>query len=71
MSLLFAIALDVAAIHDPPARAQPQAMVIIRVERPAIASEKEWAQTSIASRREIVRRDERGQLMLLRITEFE
>jgi hypothetical protein len=69
MLLLFAIVLDVAATDDRPKQAQ--AMATIRVERPAIANETEWRQPSTVSRREIIRRDERGQLMLLRITEFE
>ena len=54
---------------EPPAHAQ--GTVTIRVERPAIASENEWQRPSPGARREIIRLDERGRPMLLRVLEFE
>jgi len=68
MLLLFASAAI--TVSKPPA-AQAQATATIRIERPAIASDKEWEHSPKASRREIIRRDERGQPMLLRVIEYQ
>ena len=69
MLLLFASAA-ITTVSKPPA-AQAQATATIRIERPAIASDKEWEHSPKASRREIIRRDERGQPMLLRVIEYQ
>jgi hypothetical protein len=70
MFLLFAAAA-VAIVSKPVASATAQATATIRIERPAIASDKEWNQPAKASRREVVRRDERGRPMLLRVIEYQ
>ena len=47
------------------------AQASVRIERPATASAKEWEQTPPAGRREMIVRDEKGRVILLRITENE
>ena len=69
MLLLFASAV-ITIVAKPPT-AEARATATIRIERPAIASDKEWEHSPKASRREIIRRDERGQPMLLRVIEYQ
>ncbi len=47
------------------------AQATVRIERPATASAKDWKQTPSAGRREMIVRDEKGRVILLRITENE
>ena len=68
--LLLIASTTIATVSRPPAT-QAQATATIRIERPAIASDKEWEHSPKASRREIIRRDERGQPMLLRVIEYQ
>jgi hypothetical protein len=70
MLLLFTSAA-IATAFSSPVRAEMQATATIRIERPAIANDKAWDQSPKASRREIIRRDERGQPLLLRVVEYQ
>jgi len=59
------------APSPPPAQSHSQATATVRIERPAIANSKEWDRAPKAGRREIVRRDEGGQTVLLRLVEYQ
>ncbi|GAA3894410.1 hypothetical protein GCM10022276_11960 [Sphingomonas limnosediminicola] len=54
-----------------PARAEVRAMARVRIERAATASAKEWEQSRDPSKREIVIRDAGGELILVRVIEYE
>lgn len=71
MPILLLPIAAIAATLEPVDRAHARAIVTIRVERPAIANEKEWRISSPTSRREMIRLDEHGQPMLLRVIEYE
>jgi hypothetical protein len=60
-----------AALPVTPARAEAQAIATIRIERPAIASSRAWEDSPKGSRREVIRRDERGQPLLLRLIDYQ
>lgn len=73
MLLLFAFAA--APVLSPPIAAPPrpqtQARVTLRIERAGTASADRWDQALPKHRKQIVRRDERGTLIMLRIVDFE
>jgi len=69
--LLFIANTAVATLSPPSARAQAQATATIRIERPAIANSAEWDRAPRASRKEVIRRDERGRPVLLRLIEHQ
>lgn len=64
-----------AALASPtptPTPAAVTARVFVRIERPALASAQEWKRApSDSSRRERLIRDERGELQLQRVFEYE
>jgi hypothetical protein len=62
-----------AALASPaPTPASASARVWLRIERPALASAQEWNRASTEStRRERVIRDEKGELQLQRVFEYE
>lgn len=62
-----------ASLPPPPPRpqAEVQARATVRIERPATASSEQWAHVPRGARKEVIRRDERGNLVLIRIVDFE
>lgn len=48
-----------------------QARAVVRVERPAVATQKEWERLPPARRRELVRKDELGRPVAIRVIEYE
>lgn len=59
-----------AATLSPSATAQAKAMV--RIERPALASEEEWKRSAMRqNRRERIIKNERGEQQLQRLFEYE
>jgi hypothetical protein len=68
MLLIIAASIVTAA----PTSSAVQAQAFIRIERPALASADEWKHASTeAKRRERVIKDERGQLQMQRVFEYE
>ena len=61
---------DPAVLASPPP-AIAQAVATIRIERPAVANSKSWAEAPRSSRREIVIQDERGQRILVRLVDYQ
>jgi hypothetical protein len=53
------------------APAEVHSKVTVRIERPATATKDEWERAPIASRREVIVRDDRGQPVLLRLIEYQ
>jgi hypothetical protein len=68
--LLLIATTAVAAVPPPPRPAQVQARAIVRIMRPAIASSKAWELSPKGARKETIRRDERGEPVLLRLIEY-
>ena len=68
--LLLIATTAVAAVPSPPGPVQAQAKVIVRIVRPAIASSKAWDLSPKGARKETIRRDERGEPVLLRLIEY-
>jgi hypothetical protein len=73
--LLLILGATTAWSAPPPAQpsrpAEVQATATVRIERAATASPEQWAQVPRATRREVIRRDEHGNLLLMRIVDFE
>jgi hypothetical protein len=71
--MMWLIAAAAAASATPtPTPAVVSARVFVRIERPALASAQEWNRASSESnRRERLIRDERGELQLQRVFEYE
>ena len=57
------------ALHQP--RVTIAAQATVRIERPAKASARDWELTPEALRREMIVKDEKGRVTLLRITDHE
>lgn len=66
--LLIAAAAMISS-HPPAVRVESTATV--RIERPATASREEWERIPHSSRREKIVRDEEGQLVLMRIVDYQ
>lgn len=66
MLYVSAIATIVTAFEHAP-KITTQALAVIRIERPSIADPGQWESSAKESRRELIRRDEHGQPILLRV----
>lgn len=60
-----------AAAVAPLIRPQARALVMIRIERSGIANAKQWNQTPKPSRRELIVRDDHGQMVLVRVIDYQ
>lgn len=73
--LLLILGAATAWFSPPPAQPSRPAEVLARatahIQRAATASPEQWAQVPRATRREVIRRDEHGNLLLMRIVDFE
>ena len=65
------VVLVEAASSMPPAKIGAQASAIICVERPAIATSKAWDQSPRSERREVIRRGEHGEPILVRVIDYQ
>ena len=69
--LLLLAASASAAPPTQPARAGAQAIAVIRIERPAVGSGASWEQAPPWQRREVIRRGERGEPVLIRLIDYQ
>jgi hypothetical protein len=65
------LALAGAATSTATAEPSIRARAVIRVERAAVASRAEWERLPPARRRELVRKDELGRPIAIRVVEYE
>lgn len=68
MITLLALAEMIAATAAP--TQVRQATATVRIERPARVTPETWHRASTAERREVLRRDESGRAILLRLIDF-
>ena len=71
MLLLLVAAIADRADNPPPPAVSVRATATVHIEHAVIASQKQWEQVAPSRRRVIVKRDEQGNLTVLRIVEFE
>jgi hypothetical protein len=69
--MLWLIATGAALAGPQIAIAQAQAQALVRIERPARASRDDWSLQSRTQRREVLVKDEGGDPVRLRLTEYQ
>lgn len=70
-SMILLIALAQAATPAQDTQPRVQARAVGRVVRPVVATREEWEHLAPASRREIIRNDEFGRPVIIRLIEHE
>jgi hypothetical protein len=67
--MLWLLVTSAALARPQPAIAQAQALV--RIERPARASQQDWGREKRSQQREVIVKDEAGNLIRLRLSEYQ
>jgi hypothetical protein len=67
--MLWLLAISAASARAQPAIAQAQA--VVRIEHPARASREDWGRQKQSQQHEVIVKDEAGNLVRLRLTEYQ
>jgi hypothetical protein len=69
--MLWLLVTSAALARPQPAIARAQAQALVRIERPARASQQDWGREKRSQRREVIVKDEAGNLIRLRLSEYQ
>jgi len=65
------LAIIAAIASSPTLPADGQARAAVRIERPAVGAADQWKNAAPSARRQIVRADEKGNLIVMRIVDYQ